>query len=73
MVSAAKLNADDVVGGKAHERKEKRAKITETLHKIPEKIRMAENGVADYRDDELLYDATTGLFIAVSRAFKGMP
>lgn len=73
MVSVAKLNADDVVGSKAHEKKEKKAKITENLHKIPEKIRIAENGPADYRDDELLYDATTGLFIAVSRAFKGTP
>ena len=52
--------------------KEKKMKIVETFHKIPETIRIAEDRLADYPDDELLYDAATGLFIAVLRAIEGM-
>ncbi|KAK3172649.1 hypothetical protein OEA41_005973 [Lepraria neglecta] len=52
--------------------KEKIMKIVETFHKIPETIRIAEDRLADYPDDELLYGAATGLFIAVLRAIEGM-
>ncbi|KAL8857199.1 MAG: hypothetical protein Q9178_006254 [Gyalolechia marmorata] len=56
----------------AHQLKEKRDTIIELFRKLPPAIEMAGERLQEHPDDELLYDAVTGLYVVVLESIEAM-
>ena len=57
------------VAGRIHEQ---RVQIFETFQQIPDTIRLAEDRLEEWPDDEVLHDAAIELYLAVVKSVEAM-